>query len=92
VTVRFPVGREAVNQVFKAASEGELKGYLGYSEEPLVSSDYMRDSFSGTVDALSTKVTGSLIKVIAWYDNEWGYSNRLVALLRYMIQAGGKKK
>ena len=83
VTVSLPAGRNEVNHAFKAASEGELKGYLGYSEEPLVSSDYMRDSFSGTVDALSTKVMGNLIKVIAWYDNEWGYSCRLLDMVKY---------
>ena len=83
VTVRKKANKEEVNQAFKVASEGDLKGYLGYSEEPLVSSDYMHDSFSGTVDALSTKALGNLIKVIAWYDNEWGYSCRLRDMVKY---------
>jgi glyceraldehyde 3-phosphate dehydrogenase len=83
VSVRKTAGKEEVNKAFKSASEGDLKGYLGYSEEPLVSSDYMRDSFSGTVDALSTKAMGNLIKVIAWYDNEWGYSSRLLDMVKY---------
>ncbi|MDR0310257.1 MAG: type I glyceraldehyde-3-phosphate dehydrogenase, partial [Acidobacteriota bacterium] len=86
VTVRKAAGKEVVNKAFKAAAEGELKGYLGYSEEPLVSSDYMRDPFSGTVDALSTKANGNLIKVIAWYDNEWGYSCRLRDMVKYVIK------
>jgi len=86
VTVRKAAGKEEVNQAFRAASEGELKGYLGYSEEPLVSSDYMRDPFSGTVDALSTKAVGNLIKVIAWYDNEWGYSCRLLDMVKYAVR------
>ena len=86
VTVRKTTGKEEVNQTFKTASESYLKGYLGYSEEPLVSSDYMRNSFSGTVDALSTKVIGSLIKVIAWYDNEWGYSCRLLDMVKYAVR------
>ena len=86
VTVRKAAGKEEVNRAFKAASEGDLKGYLGYSEEPLVSSDYMRNSFSGTIDALSTKSTGNLIKVIAWYDNEWGYSSRLLDMVKYIIK------
>jgi glyceraldehyde 3-phosphate dehydrogenase len=86
VTVRKTVGKEEVNKAFKAASEGDLKGYLGYSEEPLVSSDFMRDSFSGTVDALSTKAMGNLVKVIAWYDNEWGYSCRLLDMVKYAVR------
>ena len=85
VTVRKATGKGEVNQALKAASEGDLKGYLGYSEEPLVSSDYMRNSFSGTVDALSTKATGNMVKVIAWYDNEWGYSCRLRDMVKYSV-------
>jgi len=86
VTVRKAAGRDEVNRAFKAASEGDLKGYLGYSEEPLVSSDYMRSSFSGTVDALSTKAAGGLVKVIAWYDNEWGYSCRLLDMVKHTVR------
>ena len=83
VTVRKPAVKDEVNQALKAASEGAMKGFLGYSDEPLVSSDYMRSTFSGVVDALLTKASGNLIKVIAWYDNEWGYSCRLLDLVRY---------
>ncbi|MDB5161003.1 MAG: gap, Glyceraldehyde-3-phosphate dehydrogenase [Candidatus Saccharibacteria bacterium] len=73
---------EEVNEAFKkAASEPFYQGILGVSEEPLVSSDYIGDSRSGIVDLLLTKVVGgNLVKVMVWYDNEWGYSNRLVEL------------
>jgi glyceraldehyde 3-phosphate dehydrogenase len=73
---------EEVNACLEAASrEGPLRGILGYETRPLVSSDYVRDPRSAIVDALSTRVTdGRLVKVIAWYDNEWGYANRLVEL------------
>jgi glyceraldehyde 3-phosphate dehydrogenase len=65
----------------KTAAEGKLKGILNYSEEPLVSIDYKGDPASATVDALSTMVTGeNMVKVLAWYDNEWGYSNRYADL------------
>lgn len=74
---------EEVNEAFKkAASEPYYQGILGVSEEPLVSSDYIGNSFSGVVDLLLTKVVGgNLIKVMVWYDNEWGYSNRLVEVV-----------
>ena len=78
---------EEVNAAFKKASEGALKGILGYTEEPLVSVDFMSDPHSGIIDALSTKVIGdNLIKVLAWYDNEWGYSCRLVDLIKYIAK------
>lgn len=73
----------------KAAAEGELKGILGYSEEPLVSVDYKGDPRSSIVDALSTMVIeDTLVKVVAWYDNEWGYSNRVADLLNYIVSKG----
>jgi glyceraldehyde 3-phosphate dehydrogenase len=62
-----------------------LKGILGYSEEPLVSTDYMQSSFSGIADGLETKVNGNLVKVLAWYDNEWGYSCRLRDLVKLIV-------
>lgn len=75
--------KEEVNKALKAASEaGPLKGILGYSEEPLVSIDYKGDPRSSIVDALSTMVIENMIKVISWYDNEWGYSNRVVDLVK----------
>jgi glyceraldehyde 3-phosphate dehydrogenase len=79
------VSAEEVNVSFKKASEGKLKGILGYSEEPLVSVDYMRNPHSGIVDGLFTRITdNNLVKVIAWYDNEWGYSCRMRDLVKYI--------
>jgi glyceraldehyde 3-phosphate dehydrogenase len=72
---------EEINAAFKAAAEGEMKGILGYSDEPLVLSDYVGDPRSSIVDGLMTKVMdGNMVKVLAWYDNEWGYSCRTVDL------------
>jgi glyceraldehyde 3-phosphate dehydrogenase len=73
-----------VNKALKEAAEGPLKGILGFCEEPLVSSDYMQNSNSGTVDASETKVLGCMVKTLAWYDNEWGYSCRLRDLIKYI--------
>ena len=84
VTVKNKASKEEVNNALKKAAEGSLKGILGYSEEPLVSTDYMQTSVSGTVDALETKVNGNLVKTMAWYDNEWGYSCRLRDLVKYI--------
>lgn len=77
-----PATKEEVNKALKAAAEGPLKGILGYSEEPLVSMDYKGDPRSSIVDALSTMVIDNLIKVVSWYDNEWGYSSRVVDLVQ----------
>jgi len=75
--------KEEVNAKLKEAAEGPLKGILGYTEEPLVSSDFMQDPRSAIIDATMTCVLdGNLIKVLAWYDNEWGYSNRVIDLAR----------
>ncbi len=73
---------EEVNQILKEASENELKGILGYSEEPLVSSDFIGDERSSIVDAQSTMVIDNMVKVVSWYDNEWGYSTRVVDLVK----------
>jgi len=76
---------EEVNQKFKEAAEGELKGYLRYVDEELVSSDYIGDPHSAIYDApLTSVVEGNLVKVIAWYDNEYGYSSRVVDLIEYI--------
>jgi glyceraldehyde 3-phosphate dehydrogenase len=76
---------ESVNRALQTASEGTLKGILAYCEEPLVSVDYNGHPASSVVDALSTNVLGgNMVKVLAWYDNEWGYSNRVVDLVRYV--------
>ncbi len=78
---------ERVNNKFKEASETQLKGILGYEERPLVSTDYLNDSRSSIIDGLSTIVVNSnLLKVYAWYDNEWGYSCRLADLTSYVIE------
>ena len=80
---------EEVNAVFKAAAAGPMKGILGYSEEPLVSMDYKGDPRSSIVDALSTMVMGdNMVKVIAWYDNEWAYSVRMTDLAKLMADKG----
>lgn len=87
--VEKAVTLEEVNGALKTASEGALKGILAYSEEPLVSSDYNGDPHSCTIDALSTMVMDeTLVKILAWYDNEWGYSNRMVDLVEYMVSKG----
>jgi glyceraldehyde 3-phosphate dehydrogenase len=73
------VTRDEVNALLKAAAEGPLKGVLAYSEEPLVSIDYNHDSHSSTIDSLETAVIdGKLVRVLSWYDNEWGFSNRMI--------------
>jgi glyceraldehyde 3-phosphate dehydrogenase len=77
-----PTTKEEVNKALKAAADGPMKGILGYSEEPLVSIDYRGDARSSIVDALSTMVIDNMIKVISWYDNEWGYSSRVVDLVK----------
>ena len=80
-----PVTVEEVNRALKTAADGKMKGILRYSEEPLVSVDYKGDPASSTVDALSTMVTGgNMVKVLAWYDNEWGYSNRYADLTAFV--------
>lgn len=79
--------KEEVNTVLKAAAEGPMKGILNYCEEPLVSADYKGDPASSTVDALSTMVSGgNMVKTISWYDNEWGYSNRLADLTAFVAK------
>jgi len=79
------VTADEVNSAFKDAAEGKMKGILQYCEEPLVSVDFMANSHSSIVDAEYTKVTdGNLVKVLAWYDNEWGYSCRLADLVKFI--------
>jgi glyceraldehyde 3-phosphate dehydrogenase len=78
---------EEVNAAVKAAAEGPLKGILKYTEDPIVSSDIVTDPSSCIFDAGLTKVIGNQVKVVGWYDNEWGYSNRLVDLIDYVGQS-----
>ena len=83
-----PASVEAVNEAFRAAAAGPLKGILGYTDEPLVSVDFNGDAHSSVVDGLSTAlVDGALVKVLAWYDNEWGYSSRVRDLVLFMGRA-----
>ncbi|MEP6630093.1 MAG: type I glyceraldehyde-3-phosphate dehydrogenase, partial [Lapillicoccus sp.] len=84
----FEAGRETsveeVNAIVKAAADGPMKGYLKYTEDPIVSSDIVTDPHSCIFDAGLTKVLGNQVKVVGWYDNEWGYSNRLVDLVTFV--------
>ena len=81
--------KEEINQAMKESAEGPMKKYLRYSDEPLVSKDLNGDPHSSTFDSAMTDVIGgTLVKVLAWYDNEWGYSNRLVDLALYMAKKG----
>jgi glyceraldehyde 3-phosphate dehydrogenase len=79
-----PVTVAAINAAYKAAAEGPLKGILSYTEDEIVSSDIQGDAHSSIFDAGLTKVIGSQVKVASWYDNEWGYSNRLVDITEYV--------
>lgn len=87
VDVKKDVTVEEVNAAFKAAAEGPMKGILNISMEPLVSSDYNTTTYSSTVDGLTTMVMGDRkVKVLAWYDNEWGYSARVVDLAKKVVK------
>ncbi len=89
VDVEKPATAESVNEALKAAAEGRLKGILAYTDEPLVSKDFNGDPHSSIVDGLSTMVIeDTMVKVIAWYDNEWGYSLRVVDLVAFMASKG----
>jgi glyceraldehyde 3-phosphate dehydrogenase len=83
-----PATVESVNAAFKKAADGELKGILGYEAGQLVSSDFKGDPRSSIVDAPLTKVVGKAVKVISWYDNEWGYSNRVRDLILLLVKKG----
>ncbi len=88
VLARNTTGEE-VNAALKAAATGEMKGILGYTEDPVVSTDMMHNPNSSIVDAQMTKVLdGNLLKVLAWYDNEWGYSTRVVDLIQFLGSRG----
>lgn len=88
-TIRKEATRDAINDAFKAAAAGPLSGILAFTDEPLVSSDFRGDSHSSIVDGLSTMVSGgNMVKVIAWYDNEWGYSSRVADLTHFIGQKG----
>jgi glyceraldehyde 3-phosphate dehydrogenase len=84
VTVGREVSVDEVKEAYKVAAEGPLKGYLTYTEDEIVSTDIVTDPASCIFDAGLTKVSGNQVKVVGWYDNEWGYSNRLVDLVAYV--------
>ncbi|MDJ0350830.1 type I glyceraldehyde-3-phosphate dehydrogenase [Cryobacterium sp. PH29-G1] len=86
ITASRAVTVEEVNAAYKAAAEGPLKGILSYTEDPIVSSDIVGDPHSSIFDAGLTKVIGDQVKVASWYDNEWGYSNRLVDLTEFVAE------
>jgi glyceraldehyde 3-phosphate dehydrogenase len=84
-----PTTAEAVNAALKAAAEGPMKGILAYTEDPVVSTDMLHNPNSSIVDAQMTKVLdGDLLKVISWYDNEWGYSCRVIDLIAFLVAKG----
>lgn len=83
-TVKNPKLAEEINEAFKKAAKGELKGIIGVTEEPLVSMDFKGDPNSAIVDLPLTMANENLVKVVGWYDNEWGYANRLVELAEYI--------
>lgn len=82
--LKKPVTKEQVNEALKKASQKEMKGILFYSEDELVSSDVIRNPNSSIVDSILTQANGNLVKVLSWYDNEYGYSNRLVDLIKLL--------
>ncbi len=84
VTLSREVSKEEINAAMKEAAEGPLKGILSYTEDPIVSSDIVTDPASCIIDAPLTNASGTMAKVVGWYDNEWGYSNRLVDLVGYV--------
>src|SRR5262249_27078019 len=90
LTVRLakPATRDAIKQACRRAAQGPLAGILAATDEPVVSSDFDGDIHSATVDLSATMVTGELVKVLAWYDNESGYGQRLYDLCRYVAQQG----
>jgi glyceraldehyde 3-phosphate dehydrogenase len=80
---------EEVNGALKAAAAGPMKGILAYTEDPVVSSDMMHNPNSSIIDGQMTKVLGgNLVKVVSWYDNEWGYSMRIVDLVKFLVNKG----
>jgi len=87
-TLRKETNKDEINQAFKDAAAGPLKGILDFTDEPLVSTDFRGDPHSAIIDGLSTMVIGNMVKVIAWYDNEWGYSSRVADLTHFIAQKG----
>jgi glyceraldehyde 3-phosphate dehydrogenase len=89
VELKKPATAEEINAAYKAAAEGALKGILEYTDEPIVLSDIVADPASCVIDALTTQVIdGNFVKVLGWYDNEWGYSNRMAELIKLVAEKG----
>lgn len=86
VTLKKAATKEEIDQAMKTASEGEMQGVLGYSDEPLVSIDYLGNPYSSTYDSTLTNVMGNQVKLVSWYDNEVGFSNRVVDLANLIAQ------
>ena len=80
--------KEEINNLLTEQANGKLKGILAVSDEPLVSSDFKGNPASSIVDLEQTFVFGKMVKILSWYDNEWGYSNRVIDLIEYMIKKG----
>ena len=87
-TAEKPVTVQSVNAALKAAADGPMKGILGFESNQLVSADFRGDSRSSIVDAELTKVVGQSVKVLSWYDNEWGYSCRVRDLVLFLVEKG----
>ena len=86
--MKSSTNKDQINNLLKSSSENELKNILGYEERPLVSTDFINDSRSSVIDSLSTMVVNDTqVKIYAWYDNEWGYANRLVDIINMVIKA-----
>ena len=85
VLVSKQTTKDEVNALLKAAANGPMKGILGYTQDPVVSTDFISDPHSGTVDSLATCVLGDHVKVLTWYDNEWGYTNRVVDAIERIL-------
>ena len=86
--MKSSTNKDQINNLLKSASENELKNILGYEERPLVSTDFINDPRSSVIDSLSTMVVNDTqVKIYAWYDNEWGYANRLVDIVNMVIKA-----
>ena len=85
IHMKASTNKDQINNLLKSASENELKGILGFETRPLVSTDYINDPRSSVIDALSTMVVNETqVKLYAWYDNEWGFSNRMCDIAEYV--------
>jgi len=87
-TVEKPATADAVAAAYREAANGSMKGILGFSDEPLVSTDYKGDPRSSIIDWGSCMVMGDLVKIVSWYDNEWGYSSRVADLVSFLVDQG----